>query len=774
MRSKHPSRAALDSQSPTPNSDSSIALHESDILSAIKAFLPGSAGGPDGLRPQHLKDLTSESAGDAGHRLVTRLTEFTNMCLKGHVPVDIQPVFCGASLCALAKKDGGIRPIAVSSTLRHLVSKAACKKVSKKMATEFSPIQLGFGIPRASESVAHATRSYVANLQSDQGLLKLDFCNAFNMVHRDNLFQTVHDVLPELYPFVHMCYALSSLLNFGDYLLLSDEGVQQGGPLGLLLFCASSLKLARSMTSEFNLWYMDDSSVGGDVSSLLYDLDTIQRVGPTIGLVLNDAKCEIITNDDNMVASFQAAMPNICHIQSDDVIMLGAPVGSESSVDMVLNDKLAAFWLLASRLTSLQAQDALFLLKNCFSTPKLLYMLRCGACYKSAVLSEYDGVIRDTLKIVLNVDLPDDIWKQATLPVSKAGLGVRFASDLALPAFLSSVNSVSELTLQLLPARLHAVSSIRDPAHIVANLEWQQRSTVVVPDGSRIGVQKAWDTPLVSRKLAEVISAAQTQVGHARLIAAAAPHSGDFLTRFLVLESVRDLMIPPFVSPFHCVSVPPCVHCTRASAAPKSTASVFTALPVANPPVVICDITPSMILSNLPWRQQTSLPCWSRNRYQEMMENVLTASLCCHNNNNNNAQLVTRHMSVNAYSYIYERTESQARTGGLSVTVGLPWANGRCLVWDFTCPDTLAASNLNRVVISPGAVANDAEDRKTAKYLTLAPLCNFKPITVETLRALGDCATDFSKTSVIEFPWLLGAAVIPVPVPKTRRCHPEG
>ena len=31
------------------------------------------------------------------------------------------------------------------------------------------------------------------------------------------------------------------------------------------------------------------------------------------------------------------------------------------------------------------------------------------------------------------------------------------------------------------------------------------------------------------------------------------------------------------------------------------------------------------------------------------------------NNNNNNTQLVTRHMSVNAYSYIYERTESQAR-----------------------------------------------------------------------------------------------------------------
>ena len=50
------------------------------------------------------------------------------------------------------------------------------------------------------------------------------------------------------------------------------------------------------------------------------------------------------------------------------------------------------------------------------------------------------------------------------------------------------------------------------------------------------------------------------------------------------------------------------------------------------------------------------------------------------------------------------------RSDGLSV---LPWANGRCLVWDFTCPDTLAGSHFNRAVLSPSAVANDAEHRKT-------------------------------------------------------------
>ena len=71
-------------------------------MSSIRSFVPGSAGGPDGLRPQHLKDLTSATAGDAGRRLLTELTEFANMCLIGRVRTIIQPVLYGA----LNKKDG--------------------------------------------------------------------------------------------------------------------------------------------------------------------------------------------------------------------------------------------------------------------------------------------------------------------------------------------------------------------------------------------------------------------------------------------------------------------------------------------------------------------------------------------------------------------------------------------------------------------------------------------------------------------------------------------
>jgi hypothetical protein len=70
--------------------------------------------------------------------------------------------------------------------------------------------------------------------------------------------------------------------------------------------------------------------------------------------------------------------------------------------------------------------------------PKLIYTLRCAACYKSTVLAEYDANIHNTLQLILNIDLSEAAWSQATLPVASGGLGVRLATDLALPAFLIS------------------------------------------------------------------------------------------------------------------------------------------------------------------------------------------------------------------------------------------------------------------------------------------------------------------------------------------------
>jgi hypothetical protein len=46
---------------------------------------------------------------------------------------------------------------------------------------------------------------YIHGLQRGEGVLKMDFSNAFNSVHRDSLFEAVRDELPELYAFIFMC-----------------------------------------------------------------------------------------------------------------------------------------------------------------------------------------------------------------------------------------------------------------------------------------------------------------------------------------------------------------------------------------------------------------------------------------------------------------------------------------------------------------------------------------------------------------------------------------
>ena len=110
--------SVLKAKHPLPHPDSCIpqppevpvqtfAASEEDIIRAIRSFPSGSSGGPDGLRPQHLMDLTSASAERGGKELIQPRTSFTNHILIGNVPLSVQPVFFGATLIALRDKHVG-------------------------------------------------------------------------------------------------------------------------------------------------------------------------------------------------------------------------------------------------------------------------------------------------------------------------------------------------------------------------------------------------------------------------------------------------------------------------------------------------------------------------------------------------------------------------------------------------------------------------------------------------------------------------------------------
>ena len=86
-----------------------------------------------------------------------------------------------------------------------------------------------------------------------------------------------------------------------------------------------------------------------------------------------------------------------------------------------------------------------------FAIPKLQYVLRASPanlCREELRVSDRSHF--DSLGKGANVSLEGDVCKQAGLPMSFGGLVCKRAGDIALPSFIASMNSVSELVEAIL------------------------------------------------------------------------------------------------------------------------------------------------------------------------------------------------------------------------------------------------------------------------------------------------------------------------------------
>ena len=79
--------------------------------------------------------------------------------------------------------------------------------------------------------------------------------------------------------------------------------------------------------------------------------------------------------------------------------------------------------------------------------------------------------------------------------------------------------------------------------------------------------------------------------------------------------------------------------------------------------------------------------------------------------------------------------------------------NGRCLAWDYTCPDTLARTHIKKFTSTQaGKAASRAEDGKLKKYRHLNNDYYVVPIGIETLGSFGPHALDFIKDIGLRIP----------------------
>ena len=501
---------------------------EEAVATAIRSFPNGSAGGPDGLSPQHLKDMIGASAQGGGPALLRALTSLIDVILQGKTPRAVRPFFFGASLVAFEKRDGGVRPIAVGCTIRRLAAKTVVSHIMETMGALLVPRQLGYGTPQGAEAAVHAARLFLDNLQPSEVILKLDFKNAFNSIQRDKMLNAVKSLVPELTPFVHSAYGEPSTLFWGQQTLSSREGVQQGDPLGPLLFCLTIHELCSRLESDLCLFYLDDGTLGGSPQEVLQDLQRVEQGAAELGLSLNHEKSEVINIDPAAREPLLSAAPNLSVTNPDCASLLGSPLCSVDCIDQVIRDKTESLRTMGDRLSYLHAQDALLLLRHSFAIPKLLYTLRTAPCFLSHELSIYDNILKSITSRITNVPLGDSdtAWTQASLPVKQGGLGIRSAVQLAPSAFLASAAGSSGLVSQILPKRLQEVPYA---AKAEALSSWMQGHDSPPPPDPVAHRQRMWDLPRVCAISQALIDNASDARSRARLLAVCRSESGAWL-----------------------------------------------------------------------------------------------------------------------------------------------------------------------------------------------------------------------------------------------------
>jgi len=204
---RHPCSSCPSITSP---SQSSLTVNESVVLTCIHAFPKGTSPGASKLRAQHLLDAITGSTVPAARECLLSLTRFMNHLLSGKAPSCLAPWLCDASLTALLKKGGRVRPIAVGEVLRRLASHLCCLAVCPSHPSDFLPYgQVGVGIPGGLEGAIRIVRRFISVHSTDDSfaLLKVNMKNAFNECDRSAFFTRVTEDFPEISAWVKWCYS---------------------------------------------------------------------------------------------------------------------------------------------------------------------------------------------------------------------------------------------------------------------------------------------------------------------------------------------------------------------------------------------------------------------------------------------------------------------------------------------------------------------------------------------------------------------------------------
>ncbi|XP_076897210.1 uncharacterized protein LOC143550455 [Bidens hawaiensis] len=290
-----------------------------------------------------------------------------------------------------------------------------CLVIKTIVYIQSGDFQFGVGVSNGAEAVLHSANRFVNAHHRDGSLamLTVDFSNAFNLVDRTALLNEVRKMCPSISAWVDFLYGQPARLYVGNDNIWSSTGVQQGDPLGPLLFALVLHPLVHRIRDRcellFHAWYLDDGTLIGDATQTQEGLIPREIGKPVHGVKL----------------------------------LGGAVSRNEEFISgLALKRAKRAVEIMECLKGLRDPQSELLLLRSCMGVAKLLFGLRtCQPSYVGGAVSVFDTGLRKAIEdnVVCGGAFFGDLqWRLASLPTRFGGLGICSAEDASSYAFVAS------------------------------------------------------------------------------------------------------------------------------------------------------------------------------------------------------------------------------------------------------------------------------------------------------------------------------------------------
>ena len=270
------------------NGEFAYTIETSKIKNAISKASRGIHAGHDNLSMDIIRQLAFTNSGmnylgESREYTVGLAKVLDHFYHDKRVLNKVLNFYAGGIIVALNKSPPGdtdpkIRPIRMGTVYPKLVETTIIAKIKSISTKIFEGIQFGVGTKAAQDLLVH---SKVYNIQKNPHLTvsQSDHKNAYNMIHRKEVIDRIHEHIPQIDNFVGRMLSPFQQLTYrgmltGPQLIQAEEGIHQGSVISPLLYGVATLDLCKRIKHIAQ----EEAPQGGNAAAYLDDVELITSV----------------------------------------------------------------------------------------------------------------------------------------------------------------------------------------------------------------------------------------------------------------------------------------------------------------------------------------------------------------------------------------------------------------------------------------------------------------------------------------------------------------